>query len=88
MNNKYSRIDTPSLSDLAVIWDESNSDWRLTAYTNILALLQAGIVFPAAGKPEAESQYSSPTIIFRSCSSSFFKKLGQDIAQKSKENLV
>ena len=52
MGRKYSRIDDPQLTDLAFLWDESASDWRLTAYTNIRDLMQANLTLPDAGKQE------------------------------------
>ncbi|MGB3465681.1 MAG: hypothetical protein WBA74_10435 [Cyclobacteriaceae bacterium] len=62
MSRKYPRKDDPKLNDLNMLWDEANSYWTLTSFSNMLALYQANLVFPDAGKAEADTQYSSPTI--------------------------
>lgn len=51
----YSRKDSPTLSDLPLIWDSANADWRLSTLQSILSLFQAN---DNSGRPV--TQYSSP----------------------------
>ena len=46
MGRRYSIITDPQLSDLALLWDDSASDYRFSSYTNILALLEANFTLP------------------------------------------
>ena len=55
MGRNYSRKESPLTSDLALIWDAENSDWRLTTLSAIQALFEAN-----AEKVEPVTQYSSP----------------------------
>jgi hypothetical protein len=54
MGRNYSRKDTPTLSDLCLIWDEDNSDWRLTTISAISTLVEGDIT---PGLQEPVSQY-------------------------------
>lgn len=54
MGRNYSRKDTPTLSDLCLIWDEANSDWRLTTISAISTLVEGEI---PPGLQEPVSQY-------------------------------
>ena len=58
MGRNYSRKDNPALSDLSLIWDAANSDWRLTTLAKILELFEANtdVVLVV----EAVSQYNAP----------------------------
>jgi hypothetical protein len=60
-NRRYTTINDPQLSDKDLIWDVSNSDWRLTPFSDLLTLFQNNLVFPDAGRPEPNTQYSSPS---------------------------
>lgn len=61
MSRQYARISDPQLSDLPLIWDSSNSDWRLCTLNDILTLFQGSLVFPDAGRPEPNTQYAAPS---------------------------
>lgn len=37
----YSRKESPALSDLSLIWDAANSDWRLSTLSNIQTLFDS-----------------------------------------------
>lgn len=41
----YSRKDSPTLSDLPLIWDSANSDWRLATLSNIKTLVESSLTF-------------------------------------------
>lgn len=60
MSKNYSRISDPQLNDLALIWDDSNSDWRGTTLNNILTLFNTTNATSSTNVVEAASQYSAP----------------------------
>lgn len=41
----YSRKDSPTTSDLSLIWDSANADWRLSTLASIKALVESGLTF-------------------------------------------
>lgn len=55
MGRNYSRKTSPLTSDLALIWDVENSDWRLTTLSAIQTLFEANAV-----DVEPVTQYSTP----------------------------
>ena len=57
MSRNYSRKDEPTTSDLALIWDSANSDWRLATLKDVVDLYQTenNVLL------EKDSQYSTPT---------------------------
>ena len=57
MSKNYSRISDPQLNDLSMLWDSSNSDWRLATFTDIFALYNASFTNVVL---EADSQNSAP----------------------------
>jgi hypothetical protein len=57
MSRRYSKTQDPQLNDFALIWDESESDWRLTTFSNILALFDSTLTSAVV---EPDSQYASP----------------------------
>jgi hypothetical protein len=59
---KYPRKTDPKPSDLNFFWDSEGSQWAVTSFSNMLALYQANLVFPAAGRPEPNTQYSAPSV--------------------------
>lgn len=59
MGRTYSRISDPQLSDLPLIWDSSNSDWRLCTLQDIMTLFEANMT--ETGVQEAQTQYAAPT---------------------------
>ena len=56
----YSRKDSVTGSDLNFIWDAENSYWAFASFTTCLAYYQANLTFPDTGRPEPDTQYSSP----------------------------
>lgn len=54
MSRNYSRKGQPLGSDLALIWDSENSDWRLATLDSVVALYQGNVVF------EKDVQHSTP----------------------------
>jgi len=57
MSRNYSRKDTPVSSDLALIWDAENSDWRLTTLSAVSSLSLSST--PSNMKPV--TQYAAPS---------------------------
>jgi len=58
--NKQTPV-TPVLSDLIALWETNNGRTGSTSLTLLLELFQNNLTFPDAGRPEADTQYSSPT---------------------------
>ncbi len=58
MARNYSRKENPTGSDLALIWDAANSDWRLATLTDIRELFEANA--DVVHLIEKVSQYSVP----------------------------
>jgi hypothetical protein len=59
MGRNYSRKDNPQTSDLPLIWDSANSDWRLTTLSDIKALFEASETDTSLYEPV--TQYVIPT---------------------------
>lgn len=59
MSRNYSRISDPQLNDHVLIWDSSNSDWRLATFTDIFALFAESYLNVMS---EPDSQYAAPAV--------------------------
>jgi hypothetical protein len=59
MSRNYSRKSDPVFSDLALIWDSANSDWRLSTLQDIANLFATDESVDATMK-EPASQYAAP----------------------------
>lgn len=64
MSRNYNRISDPSVSDLAFMWDESSSDWRLCTLGDILTLFESNLTVLSDVVTEPVTQYSSPATGF------------------------
>jgi len=58
MGRNYSRKNDPQMSDLDLIWDAENSDWRLTPLNDIFTLFCSSFTTMLL---EPDTQYYSPT---------------------------
>jgi len=58
VGRNYSRKENPTVSDLALIWDSANSDWRLATLNDVKDLFEANadVILVV----EKVSQYSTP----------------------------
>jgi hypothetical protein len=59
MSRNYSRISDPSLAYLSLIWDSSNSDWRLTTFNDVFTLFSESFMNTML---EPDSQYAAPAL--------------------------
>jgi len=57
MGRNYSREDNPQLSDLALIWSASESDWRLATFSDVFTLYSESFAHVLL---EPDTQYSVP----------------------------
>jgi len=57
MGRNYSRKSDPKVSDLSMIWDAENSDWRLSTFNDIFTLLTSSC---SNNMYEPDSQYDAP----------------------------
>jgi hypothetical protein len=64
MGRNYSRKDSPVSSDLALIWDASNSDWKLSPFSSIATLVEGLLTTLTTAIQKAVSQYLSPATGF------------------------
>lgn len=58
--NKQTPV-TPTLSDRIALWGSNIGRTASTSLTLLLELFQNNLVFPDAGRPEANTQYSAPS---------------------------
>ena len=59
MGRNYSRKSDPKLTDLPMIWDSENSDWRLTTLNDIFTLFSGSFLYTML---EPDSQYAAPAV--------------------------
>jgi len=59
MARTYSKKDSPVATDLAVIWDSENSDYRLTTLNDIFTLFDTSFLYTML---EPDTQYSAPAV--------------------------
>lgn len=60
MGRNYSRKETPAASDLALIWDNANSDWKLSPFSGIAKLIEGLLNKITTALQQPTSQYLSP----------------------------
>lgn len=60
MGRNYSRKDKPVFSDLVLIWDSSNSDWRLTSLNQVKDLMLSSLIEDGEVQHKPITQYSNP----------------------------
>jgi hypothetical protein len=64
MGRNYSRKETPTSSDLSLIWDSANSDWKLSPFTGIATLIGNLLTSLTSAIQQPTSQYLSPATGF------------------------
>lgn len=60
MGRNYSRKDVPSTSDLSLIWDSANSDWRLTPFSSVANLIGDSLQALKTAVQEPATRYLTP----------------------------
>lgn len=64
MGRNYSRKDNPVASDLSLVWDNANSDWKLASFSGIATLMSSLLTKLKTALQEKTSEYSSPVAGF------------------------
>jgi len=64
MGRNYSRKDSPTSSDLALIWDNSNSDWKLSSFSSVATLMESLLTSLTTAIQEPTTQYLTPVTGF------------------------
>lgn len=59
MSRNYSVENSPALADQSLIWDVSNSDWRLSPLSDIFTLFSTSFLNTML---EPDSQYAAPAV--------------------------
>lgn len=64
MARNYSRKESPAASDLSLIWDNTNSDWKLAPFSGIATLIEGLLTKLSTALQEKVSQYVTPVTGF------------------------
>lgn len=64
MGRNYSRKETPTASDLTLIWDNTNSDWKLSSFSSVSTLVEGLLTTLTTAIQQPTSQYLSPATGF------------------------